>query len=124
MAGKALRAVPAKAREAGDDMIAGLDRCHVFADRLDNSGPFVAEDDRPIEREPPDAIDHVQIAVADAGCGGADEDLVPPRLVDLDRLDHERLMHLAKDGSLDLHACPPGMSVGRSAQLMPLVAPR
>ncbi len=50
---EALRAVAAKAREAGDDMVARLDRRHVGADRLDHPGALVAEHDRPVEREPP-----------------------------------------------------------------------
>ncbi len=52
-------------------MIAGFDRGHIRADRLDDTRAFMAEHDRPVEREPPDTIDDVKIAVADAGGHGA-----------------------------------------------------
>ena len=48
-------------------------------------------------------VHHVQVAVADAGRDGAHEDLAPARLVDLDRLDRQRLVHLAKYRGLELH---------------------
>ena len=82
----------------------------------------------------PIAVDHVQVAVADPGRRRADQHLAPPRLVDLHRLDRQRLVHLAKDGGLDLHRFLPhpveflsfilGGAVMAAALLMPLIAPR
>ena len=88
-------------------MVAGLDRRHIGADGLDYPGPLMAEHDRPVEREPPDPVDHVQIAVADPGRHGAHQDLAPPWLVDLDLLDRQPLAHFAKHRGLDLHDAPP-----------------
>ena len=70
----------------------------VVADRLDDAGAFVAQHERPVEREAAEAVDHVQIAVADAGGDGAHQHLAAARLVDVDRLDGQRLVHLAEDG--------------------------
>src|SRR5215475_11412480 len=103
MARKALRAVAAKSRQAGDDVVAGLNRSHLVADRLDDPRALVAEHDRPVEREPPLSVDDVQIAVAYPGRGGADQHLAAPRLVDFDRFDGQRLIYLAKHRSVDLH---------------------
>ena len=52
-------------------------------------------------------VDDMQIAVADAGGRGAHQHLAAPRLVDLDRLDRQRLMHLAENRGLDLHVVLP-----------------
>src|ERR1700736_5894308 len=103
MPGEALWAVAAKARETSDDVIAGLDRRHLGADRLDDPRTLVAEHDRPVEREPALAVDDMQIAVAHPGRRGADQHLAAPRLVDLDRLDRQRLVHLAEDRGVDFH---------------------
>src|SRR5205823_1756460 len=91
---KALRAIAAKTRKAGHHVIPRFDRRHIRADRLDDPRAFVAEHDRPIEREPSDTVDDVQIAVTDAGGRGADQHLAPPWFVDLHRLDRQRLLHL------------------------------
>src|ERR1700730_3381588 len=104
---KALGAIAAKTRKESHHVIAGLDRRHIRADRLDDTCAFMAEHDRPVEREPSDTVDDVQIAVTDAGGRRADQHLAPPWLVDLNRLDRQRLLHLTKDGSLDLHGYPP-----------------
>jgi hypothetical protein len=121
---KALRATAAKTRKAGHHVIPRLDRGHIGANRLDDAGAFMAEHDRPVEREPPDTVDDMQIAVADAGGRRADQHLAPPRLVDLHRLDRQRLAHLAKDRSLDLHGYPPlEFLVSGGALRLPLIAP-
>ncbi len=88
-------------------MIPGLDRGHIRADRLDDFRAFMAEHDRPVEREPSDPVDDVKVAVADAGGHGAHQHLAAPRFVDLHRLDRQRLVHLPKDGCLDLHVLLP-----------------
>ena len=59
MSGKALRAVAAKPRETGDNVVAGFDGSHLRADRLDDPGTLVPEHDRPVEREPAEPVDDV-----------------------------------------------------------------
>ena len=107
MASEALRTIAAKPREAGDDVIARLDRRHLGADRLDDPRTLVAEHNRPVEREPALAVYHMQIAVAHPGRRGADQHFAAPRLVDVDRFDRQRLVHLAKDRGIDLHLQAP-----------------
>ena len=84
-------------------MVADPHAGHVVADRLDDPGAFVAQHDRPVEREAADAVDDVQVAVTDAGRHGAHQHLAAERLVDVDRLDRQRFLHLAKYGGFDLH---------------------
>src|SRR5947207_8766011 len=103
MSGEALRARPAESRQARDDVIAGAHGRDLGAHSLHDPGALVPEDERPVERVAPDAVDDVQIAVAHARRRRAHEDLTAPRLVDLDRFDRERLVNLAKDGGLDVH---------------------
>ena len=103
MAAEALRTGAAEAGQAGDDVIADPHRGDVLADRLDDAGALVAQHEGPIEREAAVAVDDVQIAVADAGGNGADQHLAAPRLVDVDLLDRQRLVHLAEDGGCHLH---------------------
>src|SRR5437667_355116 len=103
MAAEALRAAAAEPREARHHVITGSQRGHVGADGLDDAGALVAEHDGPVRRPAALAVHDVQVAVADARGGGADEDLAARRLVDLDRLDRQGLVRLAKDGGLHLH---------------------
>lgn len=42
---EAVAALPAEYGEAGDDAVAGSDRSHVGADRLDEAGSFMTEQD-------------------------------------------------------------------------------
>ena len=84
-------------------MIARLDRRHLGADRFDDPRTLMAENDRPVEREPTLPVDDVQIAVAHPGRRGADQHLAAPWLVDIDRFDRQRLVHLAKDRGVDVH---------------------
>src|SRR5438105_2576386 len=107
MAAEALRTAPAESRQARHHVIAGAQRRHVGADRLDDARALVAQHDGAIEGPAPLAIDDVEVAVADAGGRGAHEDLAAPGLVDLDRLHRERLVGLAKDRGLDLHGALP-----------------
>src|SRR5207248_641449 len=104
VARQALRAAAAKAGEAGNDMIARPHGRHVGADRLDDAGALMSEHDRPVEREAADAVDDMQIAVADAGRDGAHEHLAPQRLVHIDRFDRQEFMHFAENGGFDLHS--------------------
>src|SRR5438067_7862188 len=100
---EALRTRAAEAGEAGHHVVAGAQRRDVAADGLDDAGTLVSEDDRAIERPASHPVDDVQIAVAHAGGGGAHEHLAAPRLVDLDRLDRQRRVGLAKDGGVHVH---------------------
>ena len=84
-------------------MIADPQRGDIGADRLDHAGAFMAQHERTIEREAPVAIDHVQVAVADAGGDSAHQHLAAPWLVDLHLLDGQRFVHLAEDGSGHFH---------------------
>ena len=84
-------------------MVARLDRRHLGPDRLDNAGALVPEHDRPVERKASDPIDDMQIAVAHAGRDGAHQHLARPRLVDLDLLDRQRRLHLAKNSGGGFH---------------------
>src|SRR5271165_2391710 len=111
MTGKALRATAAKAGEASDDVIAGFYRGYFGADRLHYPGTLVSEDDRVVEREPPNAVHDVKVAVAHASRHSADQHLAAPRLVDVHRFDRQRLVHLAKHRGPDLH----GVSLPQSA---------
>src|SRR5205814_1463406 len=103
VARQALRTAAAEAGEAGDDMVAGAHCRDVRADRLDDAGAFMAEHDRAVEREAADPVDDMQIAVTDAGRDGAHQHLAAERLVDIDRFDRQRFLHLAEDGGFDLH---------------------
>jgi len=119
---KTLRAIAAKTRKASDHVIPRFDRGHIRADRLDDACALMAEHDRPVEREPPDAVDDVQVAMADAGGRRANQHLAPPRLVDLHRLDRQRLLDPAKDGGLDFHGSLPEILISGGALRLPLIA--
>src|ERR1051325_3064001 len=106
MSRKTLRAAAAKPGETGDDMVARAHGRDIGADRLDHAGAFVAEHDRPVEREAADAVDDVEIAVADPGRDGAHQDLAADGLIDIDRLDRQRLLDFAEYGGFDLHRDP------------------
>src|SRR4051794_18447246 len=103
MAAEALRAGAAEPRQAGNDMVADPQSGDIGAHRLDDAGAFVAEDEGAIEREAPEAVDDVQVAVADAGGDAAHQDLTAPRLVHLHLLDGQRLVHLPKDSGGHFH---------------------
>ena len=103
MPAQALRAGAAEAGQAGDHVIAHPQRGDIGAHRLDDAGALVAEHERAIHREAAVAVDHVQVAVTDAGGDGAHQHLAAPRLVDLHLLDGQRFVHLAEDGSGHFH---------------------
>ena len=101
---EALRAGAAEAGEAGDDMIARRARVVTSAPTASTTpAPSWPSTIGRSSGKRPDAVDDVQIAVADAGGDGAHQHLAAPRLVDLDRLDRQRLVHLAKDGGCHFH---------------------
>ena len=74
----------------------GLNSVTCGADRLDDAGRLVAEDGG--RRERVEAVDEVQVAVADAAGDGAHEHLAPDGLVDVDVLDRERLVGAVEHG--------------------------
>jgi len=85
-------------------MIARAHRGDVGADRFDDAGAFMAQHERAIQGEAAIAVHDMQIAVADAGGNGAHQHLAGARRVDVDGLDGERFVDLAKYRGVDLHA--------------------
>jgi len=100
---EALRAAAAEARETGHHVVAGPQRGHLVADRLDDAGALVAEHEPALQREPAVTVHHVQVAVTDPGGHRADEDLPGHRPVDVDGLDGHRRVRGATDRGPDLH---------------------
>ena len=71
-------------------MVARLQIGDGLADLLDDAGGLVTENrGRGMRIQ---SLDEMQIAVAHAGRGGADEDLVILRIIDVDLLDGQRLI--------------------------------
>src|SRR3989449_1078232 len=122
VAGEALRAAPAEAGETGHHVIAGTQGGHLRAHRLDDAGALVAEDVWSIQRKPPEPIHDVEVAVADARRGGADEDLAAPRLVDVYRFDRQRLVDLPGDPGPYFHVDL--LLASRNRGVAPAPAPR
>jgi hypothetical protein len=96
VAGETLLAGAAEDGEAADDVIARLNVGDLVADGLDDAGGLVAEDGGGGMRV--GALYEVEVAVADAAGGGADDDLVGDRLVELDVLDREGLLGAVEEG--------------------------
>ena len=74
-------------------MVAGLDGGDVVADRLDHARGLVAGDER--RRRRIEAVDEVQVGMADAAGAGADQYLARPGRGDVDLCDFERRAELA-----------------------------
>ena len=87
--------------ERQHDVVADLDAGDVGADGLDHAGALVAADDRRGRDRALAARQHV--GVAHAGADDAHEQLVGPRVGQLDLLDRVRLVLGAQDGGGDLH---------------------
>ena len=94
--GQAELAVAAEHRQAGDHVVARLHVGDVAADGLDDARGLVAEHGRRGPR--PLALHEVEVAVAQARRGGADQDFARTRVVDLDVLDGQRLVGGVVDG--------------------------
>src|SRR5262245_52632285 len=103
MAAEALRAGAAEPGEARHHVITRLHGRDLGTDRLDHPGSLVAEHEGTVERVAAQAIDDVQVAVADAGGHGADQHLAAPRRVDVDSFDGEWRVYLAENGGLHGH---------------------
>ena len=89
--------------EERDDVVAGRDRAHTLADRLDDPSPFVTEHGWRIAGRV-GARGRVQIGVADPAGDEADEHLPCPRLGQVELLHLERLAEPLEHGCADLHA--------------------
>jgi hypothetical protein len=113
-AGRAVVAGAAEHGQAGDDVVALLDVVHLRADLLDDAGRLVAQHDGQRMRVKP--LDEVQVGMAEARVGGAQEHLARGRLVDRHVLDDERLVHFVQDCGLHGFAPPDGRCsrVGRA----------
>ena len=115
--------VPQKPDRHATTWSPGPHRRHVGADRLDDAGALVAQDERPIEREPAETVHHVQVAVADAGGDRLHQDLPAPRLVEFYRFDRQWFVHFAKHGCVGFHGirlscrcAGVGFTIGRQAR--------
>jgi hypothetical protein len=84
-------------------VVARTERRHLIADGLDDARALVPEHEPAVEGDTAVSVDHVQVAVADPGRDGADEDLAAERPVDVDGFDVHRHVRRAADGSPDLH---------------------
>src|SRR5687768_15202969 len=85
-----------------DDRVPGLYRRHLAAHGLDHARAFVAEHDGKLVREAP--LHHFQVAMAKAARAIADEDVRGTGLLELDRLDAQRLADAVQDRGAEAHA--------------------
>ena len=118
LAGEAVVAMAAEDGETSDDVIARLELAHLEAYLFHDPGGLVAQDGG--GGEGIEAVDEVQVAVADAGGDGAHEHLATHGLVDVDFLDRQGLMRAMEHGSfhggLLLDFTGPGASHREQAQ--------
>src|SRR5437867_3520257 len=85
-----------------DHVVAGPKAHHTGPDLLDDAATLVAEHGG--EEAARVATAHrVGVGVADAGRDQADQALAGPRALEIDLVDHERLLRLPADGGADLH---------------------
>src|SRR5204863_6147126 len=88
VAARAHRARPARRLPAEHDPVARGEAVDAVADGLDRPRALVAEENRQAVA-PAVLLDHVQVAVADAGRLDADEHLARPRLLHADLLERD-----------------------------------
>src|SRR5208283_3177248 len=88
-------------RGARDYVVAGGEIGHRAADLLDHAGPLVPEDRG--RRMGIEALDKVQIAMANTAGGGLDQDLVVLGFIDIDLFDRKWLMGSVKNRGF--HCC-------------------
>ena len=88
-----------------------LHRAHLRADLLDDAGALVAQHRR--QRIGIGALDEVQVGVADAGGGGADQHLVRPGLADLHVLDLEAACATSRSTAAFMMRLPEPWNGGR-----------
>ena len=89
-------------------MVTGLEVGHVLADGFHHTRRLMAQHGG--QRIGVQAVDEVQVAVAQAGGGGADQHLAAARLRDVDVLDGHRLVGGVEDGGF--HGQAPGRGAG------------
>jgi len=87
--------------ERQDHVVTGLHARHARPDLLDDPRALVAEHHRQPRREI--AVRDVDVGVAQARVGVADEDLAFPRPVQVQLLDLDALAGLVDDSGLGLH---------------------
>ena len=98
----AARALAARGRPREHDVVAGSDLRDRLADRLDDPRPLVPEHHR---RRPSELPLHlVEIRATDADGGHPDDDLVRPRLVEVELDDLERLADAVEEGGARLQS--------------------
>src|SRR6266568_736006 len=100
-AGGAVAADAAVRDEGQDHVVAGLYPGHARPDLLDDPGALVAEHHGQPRREI--AVRDVDVGVAQARVGVADEDLTFPRAVEVELFDFDALAGLVDDSGLGLH---------------------
>src|SRR5690242_12492905 len=100
-AGGAVAADAAVRDERADDVVAGLHPGHARPDFLDDPGALVAEHHRQPRREV--AVRDVDVGVAQARVGVADEYLAVLRAIQVELFDLDALTGLVDDCSLGLH---------------------
>src|SRR5271169_468952 len=100
-AGGAVAADTAVRDERADDVVTGCHTRHAHADLLDDPRAFVAQHHRQPRREI--AVRDVDVGVAQAGVGVADEDLAFPRPIQVELFDLDALAGLVDDSGLGLH---------------------
>ena len=98
-------AAAAGRRQAGDDVVAGREAVDLAADLEHHAGRLVAEDGRP--RDVEHAAQVVEVAVAQAGGRGRDQQLVRADPPDVDVLDAQALGALVQHCSLHPVLTPP-----------------
>jgi hypothetical protein len=82
-------------------MVAGFDRTHFTAHRLDDTRRFMAQNGWGAGRQR--APEAVQIAMADAAGDGSDEHLARARFIDFDLLHREGLIYFTENGGIYSH---------------------
>ena len=87
---EAVFAVAAEDGEAHDHVVAGAEVLHQRADLGDDAGGFVSQNAGRLEGV--EAVDEMEVGVADAGGGGLDQHLARAGVVDIDAFDGQILV--------------------------------
>ena len=87
-------------------MVSGLDVRNAGTDFLNDASSFVTQDRR--QRRGMDALEHVQVGVADAAGRHAHQDLTALGRVDIDLLYHQRRVVLVQNGGTHVRGSSQG----------------